>query len=105
MIADGYSPGSQFGYDLGAALQTMVTAIVQAIASLVRSIADFIQNNAPLFATILDLAARVRSNADVIQANAPPFATGLGHIMIGTIAIRFGREAIRAVVSWLRDLF
>jgi hypothetical protein len=64
--------------DLGTALQSMVTAIVDAIASLVQGIASFIQQNSALFATIL------------------------GFIVLGTIAIRFGRSAFTAVVNWLR---
>jgi len=66
--------------DLGAALQDMVTAIVTAIAALVEGVADFIKNNASLFATIL------------------------GFIVLGVLAIRFGRSAFSSIVNWLRNI-
>lgn len=68
------------GGDLGAALQDMVTAIVTAIAALVEGVADFIKNNASLFATIL------------------------GFIVLGVLAIRFGRSAFSSIVNWLRNI-
>lgn len=66
--------------DIGAALQSMVTAIVSAIAGLVQGVAQFIQDNATLFATIL------------------------GFIVLGALAIRFGRSAFSSVVNWLKGL-
>ena len=67
--------------DIGAALQAMVTAIVSAIAALVQGVANFIQSNAQLFATIL------------------------GFIVLGAMAIRFGRSAFSSIVNWLRNIF
>jgi hypothetical protein len=58
----------------------MVTAIVSAIAALVQGVAQFIQNNANLFAMIL------------------------GFIVLGVLAIRFGRSAFSSIVNWLRGL-
>jgi hypothetical protein len=58
----------------------MVTAIVSAIAALVQGVAEFIENNASLFATIL------------------------GFIVLGVLAIRFGRSAFSSIVNWLRNL-
>jgi len=66
--------------DIGTALQNMVTAIVSAIAALVQGVAQFIQDNANLFATIL------------------------GFIVLGALAIRFGRSAFSSIVNWLRGL-
>jgi hypothetical protein len=68
------------GGDIGAALQSMVSAIVSAIAALVQGVAQFIQNNAGLFATIL------------------------GFIVLGALAIRFGRSAFSSIVNWLKGL-
>jgi hypothetical protein len=66
--------------DIGQALQSMVTAIVTAIANLVEGVAQFIRENAQLFATIL------------------------GFIVLGTIAVRFGRAAFSSIVNWLRNI-
>lgn len=68
------------GSDIGSALQNMVTAIVTAIASLVEGVANFIKENANLFATIL------------------------GFIVLGVLAVRFGRSAFSSIVNWLRGL-
>jgi phage-related protein len=66
--------------DIGQALQSMVSAIVTAIASLVEGVAQFIRENAQLFATIL------------------------GFIVLGVLAVRFGRSAFSSIVNWLRNI-